>query len=843
MRILFDLIGAQTDGSRFRGIGRYTRALALEIARQKGDDELVFALSSNFPEAASDLRGALAAVDPQAGFRAYATPLSSRYGASQSDPARKMGETIVRRLVADEAPDVYFASSLFEAWPKDFALSHFDRTPARIGAAIVYDFIPALFPDLYLRDAAAKRFQHEQMKAIASADLLLAISEQTRADAIRLLGVAPERIVTISGAADEAFFPAPPAASDEERLRKLGVCAPFVFCASGDDPRKNVSAVVDAIAQLDPAARKGRQFVLLVPFSDERKQAVRKAAAAAGLGESDLVLLDRLDDSDLALCYARCELFVFPSLYEGFGLPALEAMQSGAAVLVGDNSSLREIVDRADLRCDVSSPAKIAEAMTRLMNDAGALADARRWGVERARAFSWKNVAERTLAALREADRRTPAPSRARPLPASLRLAEGFEAEAAAILRAARKTDMTPASVADAILETCPALYSGARKRLLVDVTAIVARDERTGIQRVVRNVATELYRAGGLDDVVPVAVRLEGGRLVSCERYIARETGVDSGVPDAEIDIAPGDRLLMLDNSWKDFERFRSVFAEVRAAGGEIVSCIYDLIPQLYKGASVGRVPEIHLAWLKAALAECDGIIAISHTVAEELCDYVASERLPVRPGLKIGWFRCGSDVRPAREGEASPQMRAAFATDAPTFLLVGTVEPRKGHAIALAGFEALWRAGVDARLVLIGRRGWHVDTVIADITGHREFGKRLFWFENADDSDLAFAYDGCRAVLAPSYAEGFGLPLAEAAWRNRPAICSDIPVFREVGGEGALYFRVNDAQAMAATIRDFLEGRARPDPARVARPTWRDAALRIVDVVMRGQWLRALP
>ena len=101
----------------------------------------------------------------------------------------------------------------------------------------------------------------------------------------------------------------------------------------------------------------------------------------------------------------------------------------------------------------------------------------------------------------------------------------------------------------------------------------------------------------------------------------------------------------------------------------------------------------------------------------------------------------------------------------------------------------------------------------------------------------------DGCRAVLAPSYADGFGLPLAEAAWRNRPAICSDIPVFREVGGEGALYFRVNDAQAMAATIRDFLEGRARPDPARVARPTWRDAALRIVDVVMRGQWLRALP
>jgi glycosyltransferase involved in cell wall biosynthesis len=843
VRILFDLIGAQTKGSRTRGIGRYTRALALEMQRQRGRDDLGFALSANFPDAAADLRSELDAIAAPTRFASYATPASPRYGAPQSDPARRLGEALVRRAVALDNPDVYFASSVFEAWPDDFALSDFRRLPTRIGATIVYDFIPAIFPDLYLKDRVARRFQEEQMKATASADLLLAISESTRADAIRLLGVAPERVVNISGAADDHFRPLPPDAGDDERLRKLGVRQPFVFCASGDDPRKNVDAALDAFERIDPSLRDTLQFVLLVPFDEQRKSAVLAKAAKAGLREKDLVLLDRIDDSDLAFLYARCEAFLFPSLYEGFGLPVLEAMQCGAAVIAGDNSSQREIVDRADLRCDTKSPATIAETLTRLLRDRSRLEGARRWGVERAKAFSWKATAARTFEALREADARTAHLAREKSSPASLLLPEGYEAEAAQILRDAPGAGLDAQKAADLVLASCPQLYDGSRRRLLVDVTTIVVKDDRTGIQRVVRNVVRALYRETGLGAVTPVAVRLQGDRLVACEAYVAKETGALQAAPDAQIEIARGDCLLMLDNSWADFRRFAGIFAQVRAAGGLVVSCIYDLIPQLYKGASVGRVPEIHLAWLKAALVESDGMIAISRTVAEELCDFVAAHRLPVRENLRVGWFHCGSDIAPAGSGEATAKIREAFATQASVFVLVGTIEPRKGHAIALRAFERLWNAGVDARLVLVGRRGWHVDTVIADIERHPEFGRRLFWFQNADDADLAFAYDFCAAVLAPAYAEGFGLPLAEAAWRGRPVICSDIPVFREIGGKGAIYFHVNDDNAMAGAVSAFMEGSLKADPALVVKPTWREAALRIVDVVMHGDWMRSLP
>ncbi len=393
------------------------------------------------------------------------------------------------------------------------------------------------------------------------------------------------------------------------------------------------------------------------------------------------------------------------------------------------------------------------------------------------------------------------------------------------------------ASVAPPVSGTPPA----PARRLLVDVTAIVAHDERTGIQRVVREIVRALY-ADRDSGVTPVAVRLQDGALWTCEAYVAAETGRPKAGDDARVTIESGDRLLMLDNSWKEFAAFEPVFADVRANNGAIVSCIYDLIPQLYKGASIGDVPQVHLAWLKAALLQSDGIIAISKTVAEELGAFVAEQNLPHRPGLNIGWFHCGSDIAPKGAGEPDAAMRGAFS-GAPVFLLVGTLEPRKGHAVALEAFDQLWRGGVDVRLVFVGRRGWHVDAVVDDIVAHREFGRRLFWFDAASDADLGYAYDHCAAALAPSYAEGFGLPIAEAAWRGKPALCSDIPVFREIGGAGALYFRVNEASALAALVQDFLAGRAVADPARVVRPTWREAGLRIVDVVARDQWMRRLP
>lgn len=378
-------------------------------------------------------------------------------------------------------------------------------------------------------------------------------------------------------------------------------------------------------------------------------------------------------------------------------------------------------------------------------------------------------------------------------------------------------------------------------QRLLVDVTGTIKRDAGTGIQRVVKEVTRGLY-SGESFDLPVLAARCENGRLLTANGFIAELVGGEAA-PDSEIAIAGGDRFLMLSDSWNAFDELAPVFAKIRDAGGEVVTCIFDLIPELYPHACHEVTVPRYRAWLRKALLESDSFLAISQTVADELADYVAAQGLPHRAGLKVGWFHCGSDLALRADAAPRDKVKAAVAGDAPVFLAVGTIEPRKGQRVALRACEDLWASGRDVRIVFVGRRGWFEEAVASEILGHKEFGRRLFWFDDSDDDELSFLYDHAAALIFPSYAEGFGLPIVEAARRGRPVICSDIPVFREVGRAGALYFQVNNATALAETIADFLDGRRVADPDQVLRVAWRDAARRIVEVVAREDWSRRLP
>ncbi|WBJ98891.1 glycosyltransferase family 4 protein [Methylocystis parvus] len=378
-------------------------------------------------------------------------------------------------------------------------------------------------------------------------------------------------------------------------------------------------------------------------------------------------------------------------------------------------------------------------------------------------------------------------------------------------------------------------------KRLLIDVTGTAKRDAGTGIQRVVKEVARACH-AGGTLDLPVLAVRCEQGELYAANAFVAALGGAPGG-PDAKVAIEPGDRFLMLSDSWNAFEELAPVFARIRAEGGEILTCIFDLIPELYPHACHEVTVPRYRAWLRKALLESDAFLAISRTVAEELADYVAASGLPHRPGLKIGWFQCGADLAVPATQTPRGKIAAAVAGGAPVFLMVGTIEPRKGHRVALDAFDTLWAAGSDARFVIVGRRGWFEEALVAAIRAHPQFGARLFWFDDVEDGELSYLYDAARALILPSYAEGFGLPIVEAAMRARPAICSDLPVFREVGRDGAIYFRVNDAGALAEAIRSFLQDEAAVDPSCALGVSWAQAARRIVEVVAREDWLTRLP
>jgi glycosyltransferase involved in cell wall biosynthesis len=377
--------------------------------------------------------------------------------------------------------------------------------------------------------------------------------------------------------------------------------------------------------------------------------------------------------------------------------------------------------------------------------------------------------------------------------------------------------------------------------RLLIDVTATTKMDPHTGIQRVVKSLVAEFYKRQPRL-VRPLAVRLVGGDLVSCENFTSELLGEAPAGREAPVQIAPGDRLFMLADSWRDFDSFTPIFREVQETGGAVFTCVYDLIPVLFPAVTWGDTPQIHEKWLRSSAALCDGMIAISRTVADEIADFIGDCDVPHRAGLKIGWFHCGSDLPARRNSAVRDAVKQALGPARHKFLAVGTIEPRKGYDVILAAFDRLWVSGFDARLVILGRRGWYVEGVVAAITTHPEFGRRLFWFEDGSDAELDCAYRETDAVICASYAEGFGLPIAEAARRERPVIASDIPVFREVGGEGVAYFRVDDPDALAETIRRWSAGEIRTEPAKVSRSSWADAAERIVEIIVKDDWYRVI-
>jgi glycosyltransferase involved in cell wall biosynthesis len=149
----------------------------------------------------------------------------------------------------------------------------------------------------------------------------------------------------------------------------------------------------------------------------------------------------------------------------------------------------------------------------------------------------------------------------------------------------------------------------------------------------------------------------------------------------------------------------------------------------------------------------------------------------------------------------------------------MVGTIEPRKGILQAIAAFEQLWAKGIEVQLLLVGKQGWvglqpeqrrSLPQIMKTLEHHPEIGKRLLWFPDISDQYLQKIYRTVACLLMVSEAEGFGLPLIEAAANNCPVIARDLPVFREVAGDYAQYFSGTQAQNLSNVIERWLTKQA---------------------------------
>jgi glycosyltransferase involved in cell wall biosynthesis len=406
-------------------------------------------------------------------------------------------------------------------------------------------------------------------------------------------------------------------------------------------------------------------------------------------------------------------------------------------------------------------------------------------------------------------------------------------------------------------------LRGGPARRILVDCTCTYRNPElRTGIQRVVRNViacAPQVAGPLGVDwesvamlnqSWHPVQWRLptDGSsrksatgnakhRVDKITRQVAtrlRKVFVHRAIVrrvrqwkdkwsiafQPPLVFGPGDILLLLDAYWIHPPLD---LAKVRQQGATIGLVTYDLIPILHPQFCPPKPARDFTDRFHTLIPQVDFFVGISRTVSLEVRQYV-QQHFPELgfSSEAFSWFSLGAQLDMIHSsGEVRPDLPAAFADQRP-YLSVCTLAPHKNHSAILDAFDLFWHRVPDARLCLVGKRGWMAEDLVARIRRHPRFGRQLFWFEGLSDTELDYCYRRSKAFVFASFAEGFGLPIVEALQYGLPVLASDIPVHREIGGEFCAFFDPHRPEMLAERIAEFERTHGWPG---VRMPTEYDA------------------
>lgn len=397
MKIVIDLQAAQSV-SRFHGIGRYSLALSKTIAQQAGNHEVWLALNSAFPNTIDTLRVEFKELIPPEHIKIFETlPITGEYNPSDADKikiAKKLRENFLINLSAD----IIHTSSLFEGWMDSAITSIGCLNTHALTSVTLYDLIPLINSERYLYDAKITRFYFNKLQELKKANLLLAISGSAQQEAIHTLSISPDRVMNCSAGVDEKFKVY--TVSKQERLaveKSYGIHRKFIFYVGGFDLRKNIESLLEAYCLLSSQLKKSYQLVITgkrLEHTDYETQ----LRARFKLSKNELIITGYIPDNQLIILYNTCSLFVYPSLHEGFGLPILEAMACGAAVICSNSSSLPELIACTEALFDPGKPSDIAHKITQVLTNSALYYFLKEHNQKQAKKFTWTVTAKKALA-------------------------------------------------------------------------------------------------------------------------------------------------------------------------------------------------------------------------------------------------------------------------------------------------------------------------------------------------------------------------------------------------------------------------------------------------------------
>ena len=745
MRIVIDMQGVQTE-SRFRGIGRYTMSFVQAIVRNRGENEIVLVLNGVFHETIEPIRLKFANLLPQENIRVWYAPGPIQERTDGNSLRRSIAELIREAFLLSLKPDIIHVTSFFEGYVDDAVTSIGkldDQTPVSVS---MYDLIPFINPEQYLEtNDIYKQFYLNKIENLKQASLFLAISEFSRDEALQYLPIDLSLITNVSTAIEDFFKPLeiePKVA--QELYNKYALKKAFILYTGGADERKNLPRLIKAYKLLPSSLRKRYQLVIAGKVPETNVFTLKRLAKNNGLIDSDLLFTGYIPDVDLIRLYNLCALYVFPSWHEGFGLPALEAMACGASVIASNCSSLPEVIGLDDALFDPFDETSIASKMEKALCDPDLIDKLKRHGIEQSRRFSWDNSAQKAMLAFERNIERIRNQTNANQKDCWQMISDDFEETYTSLIN---KIASLPsiASCTDELLKIVAKCIDKSKQQSLAFLR---------------------------LKELPPVlSWRIEGPfdssySLAIVNRELAKalvKAGHDVVLHSTE---GPGDyqpNKQFLDNH-PDITKLYAKSNILNDMDVDLVSRnlypprVHDMRGRLNLLHSYGwEESEFPFEWVETFNGALQGITVMSDHVRKVLIDSGVSVPISVS-GLGVDhWTAIDSE----------PKFQLHNQTKKFRFLHVSSCFPRKGVEIMLHAYGKAFTSADDVTLIIKTFSNPHnnvyswLEKVRANYPNYPDV---QIIESDLSDSELKALYEQCHALVAPSKAEGFGLPMAEA-------------------------------------------------------------------------------
>ena len=830
MKIGIDLKPFST-GSKYRGIGHYSRELIRELLDQN-DHEMEF----HFLNLYQDYTG-----DPVLNGRCkfYQYPMGPRVvdvGELQRlrDPRTKnVIEGAVRHFIEQSNIDVMFFTS-----PTEYGNMYDNKWFQDVfTVGILYDLIPSIFPQQCLCNADFEEDYNRSIDFLKGLDLLLAISQSAKEDAVRLFDIPEEKIVVIYAGIDCAYRKLSKV-NIASLKSKYGISDPFIMFAGGIDFKKNIEGLIVAYAKCGKSITNRYQLVIVGRAEPEILGQYLRIAKDHGV-EGRVVCTGYIPKEDLIRMYNITELFTFPSFYEGFGLPVIEAMACGARVLTSNTSSLKEIAQGHATLVAPGSVRSIAKGIREILDHPLVSMKRAENSVEYAKSFQWKSVAQKVRKAILE--RWTPHETKEYSFEVTeqmVRYIAKLYTEEGILFDYGQQEDLADALI---MIQNHQSVQPyDLNHRILFDMTVVhewIKSGYMTGIARV----SNELFKAMKKKmPIIPVIVQSQKDTMKCSE--ISTDT---YQVINENIKLLKTDLFLMPEIQLRGIHvPIKHPYAnEFQKVGIKTYAVVYDILPLKMPQYFEKRTSRGFSAYIKEIVNNYDGILCDSRCVADDVINYCKKHGVSIKNQVQVGYFPLGQNSFSTQMNhQISSEIIRFFEKNTDVYLMLGTIEPRKGHSLVLDAFESMWAEGKEMSLCIIGHIGWNMKSFMKRVKTHSEKGWRLEFFEAVNDSEVAYAYQHAKCLIQASAGEGFGLPLIEAGKYNLPVLCSDLEVFHEVAGGNVNYFE-RTTDALIKKIDEFEHGQAVYESSRISGYSWTQAADKVYQMIVNGQgWYQVI-